>query len=242
MRKRWRATPFFVRRPDWFPLSSRKCSWMATRRWSAAARSTEKVLRRVFAQLHAQGAMLEGMILKPNMALPGLACATQETVDEVAEATVNCLLRVVPAAVPGIAFLSGGQSGELASARFSAMNVKFQGFGVATALGSGLFLRARHPATCLGNMEGRADKSSGGSEGSLSSSALQRGRAPRRIQRRDGNGVSATTGLPKDRAPTTWRKQNDPGPKRPPDSFILFDTAKPSGRSPASIPAARIFR
>jgi fructose-bisphosphate aldolase class I len=91
--------------------------------------ATERVLQRVFAQLHAQGAMLEGMILKPNMALSGLACATQASVDEVAEATVSCLLRVVPAAVPGIAFLSGGQSGELASARLSAMNMKFKASG-----------------------------------------------------------------------------------------------------------------
>ena len=88
--------------------------------------ATERVLQRVFAQLHAQGAMLEGMILKPNMVLPGLACLTQASVDEVAEATVSCLLRVVPAAVPGITFLSGGQSGELASARLSAMNLKFK--------------------------------------------------------------------------------------------------------------------
>ncbi len=91
--------------------------------------ATERVLQRVFAQLHAQGAMLEGMILKPNMALSGLACATQASVDEVAEATINCLLRVVPAAVPGIAFLSGGQSGELASARLSAMNFRFKASG-----------------------------------------------------------------------------------------------------------------
>jgi fructose-bisphosphate aldolase class I len=70
--------------------------------------------------------MLEGMILKPNMVLPGLTCPEQETVDEVADATVQCLLRAVPAAVPGIAFLSGGQSGELASARLNAMNVRFK--------------------------------------------------------------------------------------------------------------------
>jgi fructose-bisphosphate aldolase, class I len=87
---------------------------------------TEGVLRTVFAQLSAQRVVLEGMILKPNMVLPGLACPRQETVDEVADATVSCLLRVVPAAVPGIAFLSGGQSGELASARLNAMNVRFK--------------------------------------------------------------------------------------------------------------------
>jgi fructose-bisphosphate aldolase class I len=91
--------------------------------------TTERTLQRVFAQLDAQGAMLEGMILKPNMAISGLACTTQASVSEVAEATVSCLLRVVPAAVPGIAFLSGGQSGELASARLSAINLRFKASG-----------------------------------------------------------------------------------------------------------------
>jgi fructose-bisphosphate aldolase class I len=87
---------------------------------------TEEVLRTVFDQLYKQGVMLEGMILKPNMVLPGSACPKQETVEEVADATIHCLLRSVPAAVPGIAFLSGGQSAELASARLNAMNVRFE--------------------------------------------------------------------------------------------------------------------
>ena len=87
---------------------------------------TEEVLRTVFNQLYIQQVMLEGMLLKPNMVLPGLTCPKQETVDEVADATVRCLLRAVPAAVPGIAFLSGGQSSELASARLNAMNVRFK--------------------------------------------------------------------------------------------------------------------
>ena len=86
---------------------------------------TEEVLRMVFNQLYSQRVTLEGMILKPNMALPGLTCPRQETVDEVAEATVRCLLRTVPAAVAGIAFLSGGQAAELASARLHAMNARF---------------------------------------------------------------------------------------------------------------------
>ena len=87
---------------------------------------TQETLHAVFNQLYEQRVVLEGMILKPNMVLPGLACLDQETVNEVADATVKCLLRVVPAAVPGIAFLSGGQSGELASARLNAMNVRFR--------------------------------------------------------------------------------------------------------------------
>jgi fructose-bisphosphate aldolase class I len=66
------------------------------------------------------------MILKPNMVLPGLACTKQESVEDVADATVNCLLRTVPAAVPGVAFLSGGQPATLASARLNAMNFRFK--------------------------------------------------------------------------------------------------------------------
>ncbi len=87
---------------------------------------TEEVLRTVFAQLYTQRVVLEGMILKPNMVLPGLSCPKQEAVEEVADATVRCLLRAVPAAVPGIAFLSGGQPAELASARLNAMNARFK--------------------------------------------------------------------------------------------------------------------
>jgi len=85
---------------------------------------TGRVLQEVFTQLNAEHVLLEGMILKPNMVLPGLACPVQESVDEVADATVECLLRAVPEAVPGIAFLSGGQSDELASARLNAMHVR----------------------------------------------------------------------------------------------------------------------
>jgi fructose-bisphosphate aldolase class I len=88
--------------------------------------ASEEVLRTVFTQLYRQGVMLEGMILKPNMMLPGLSCTTQEGVNELADATVQSLLRTVPAAIPGIAFLSGGQSPELATARLNAMNVRFK--------------------------------------------------------------------------------------------------------------------
>ena len=87
---------------------------------------TEEVQRTVFHQLYMQRVMLEGMILKPNMVVPGLTCPKQESVEEVADATVNCLLHAVPAAVGGIAFLSGGQSAELASARLNAMNIRFK--------------------------------------------------------------------------------------------------------------------
>ena len=87
---------------------------------------TEEVLRTVFNQLYVQGVMVEGMILKPNMVLPGLSCPKQESDDDIADATVKCFLRAVPAAVQGITFLSGGQSAELASARLNAINARFK--------------------------------------------------------------------------------------------------------------------
>ena len=85
---------------------------------------TERAHRAVFAQLRAQGVHLEGILLKPNMVVAGKGCAKQASVDEVAEATLRELYRNVPAAVPGIVFLSGGQSDELATAHLDAMNRK----------------------------------------------------------------------------------------------------------------------
>lgn len=83
---------------------------------------TQKVLLTVFEQLHKQGVLTEGMILKPNMVLPGSNCPDQSNSNEIAQATIKCLLRSVPASVPGIAFLSGGQSSLLASERLNTMN------------------------------------------------------------------------------------------------------------------------
>ncbi len=83
---------------------------------------TSATLAAVFGQLDAQGVMLEGMLLKPNMVISGTTCPQQADVQAVAEATVRCLKRYVPAAVPGIVFLSGGQSDEVATAHLDAMN------------------------------------------------------------------------------------------------------------------------
>jgi fructose-bisphosphate aldolase class I len=88
--------------------------------------ATEDVLREVFGQLYTQRVDLRGMILKASMVLPGKDCPRQDGVEQVADATVTCLLRAVPAAVPGVAFLSGGQTSELASARLNAMNARFK--------------------------------------------------------------------------------------------------------------------
>lgn len=88
---------------------------------------TDVVLDAVFAELGAQNVLLEGMILKPNMVIAGAQCPEQNSVEEVAEATLRVLKRRVPIAVPGIAFLSGGQSDQLATAHLDAMN-KLGGF------------------------------------------------------------------------------------------------------------------
>jgi fructose-bisphosphate aldolase class I len=83
---------------------------------------TEFVLKETFQQLYYQRVKLEGMVLKPNMAVPGKKSAKKASVEEVAEKTVKLLKACVPGAVPGIAFLSGGQSDEEATAHLDAMN------------------------------------------------------------------------------------------------------------------------
>ena len=83
---------------------------------------TESTLRSVFSQLLIHRVWLEGMLLKPNMVLSGKECPRQASVQEVAEATLRCFCRVVPAAVPGVVFLSGGQSAVLATQHLNAMN------------------------------------------------------------------------------------------------------------------------
>ncbi len=84
--------------------------------------ATEATLTSVFSGLRQYGVALEGMLLKPSMVLPGRWSPMQASVAEVAETTIRCLKRVVPAAVPGIVFLSGGQSPELATEHLNAMN------------------------------------------------------------------------------------------------------------------------
>lgn len=83
---------------------------------------TSQMLERVFAELDAHGVQFEGTLLKPNMVIPGMKCALQASAQQVAEATVRCMRRYVPAAVPGIVFLSGGQGPEDATNNLNAMN------------------------------------------------------------------------------------------------------------------------
>ncbi|WP_273144804.1 class I fructose-bisphosphate aldolase [Oceanicaulis alexandrii] len=86
---------------------------------------TEFTLKRLYAELFDQGVILEGTILKPNMVIAGKKCADQASREEVAEMTAQCLLNTVPAAVPGIAFLSGGQSDLDATAHLNLLNEGF---------------------------------------------------------------------------------------------------------------------
>ena len=88
------------------------------------AEVTERTLHIVFDALRTQRVLLEGMLLKPNMVVPGLKCAQQDGADAIADLTVAVFRRTVPAAVGGIAFLSGGQSAADASARLNAMHVR----------------------------------------------------------------------------------------------------------------------
>ena len=83
---------------------------------------TSRVLEQVFAELDAHRVLFEGMLLKPNMVIAGKNCTNQASTQQVAEATVRCLMRYVPAAVPGIVFLSGGQSPADATDHLNAMN------------------------------------------------------------------------------------------------------------------------
>ena len=83
---------------------------------------SEEVLHTVFYELYGQNVELEGMVLKPNMVLSGYNCPDQASVEQVAELTVTVFKRSVPSAVPGIAFLSGGQSDKHATAHLNAMN------------------------------------------------------------------------------------------------------------------------
>jgi fructose-bisphosphate aldolase class I len=83
---------------------------------------TVTIQKEVFRQLEVQGVMLEGIVLKPNMIVSGTECSVQADVNTVAALTVKCLKETVPSSVPGIAFLSGGQSNEDATAHLNAMN------------------------------------------------------------------------------------------------------------------------
>jgi len=112
---------------------------------------TGQVLQAVFNALHEQKVLLEGMLLKPNMIVPGTACVKQNSVTEVAEATLRCLLRQVPPAVPGIVFLSGGQTDVLATIHLNEINARTAGTPWKISFSYGRALQDISLATWLGD-------------------------------------------------------------------------------------------
>jgi fructose-bisphosphate aldolase, class I len=116
------------------------------------AEVTEWVLKTVFEELFQARVVLEGIVLKPNMVIAGKKCATQVSVEQVAEHTIAVLKRTVPVAVPGIAYLSGGQSDELATAHLDAMN-RMGGFPWKMTFSYGRALQAAPQKAWAGKVE-----------------------------------------------------------------------------------------
>jgi fructose-bisphosphate aldolase class I len=114
---------------------------------------TEQTLSTLFATLKSQDVSIEHTILKTNMVISGKLCSTQADVQEVAEQTVKCLLKNVPAELPGIVFLSGGQSDELATAHLNAMNASNPDLPWPLSFSYGRALQA----ACLKAWEGKAE-------------------------------------------------------------------------------------
>ena len=139
---------------------------------------TEEILRSVFGHLHLQRVMLEGMILKPNMLLPGLTCPTQELVAEVADATLQCLLQVVPrrGARRGLPVRRPiGRTGLGPPERHERPGQ----FGkVSRSMGVDVFVRARDPTAGFGNMAGQGCQRDAGAARPMSPCQVQLGSAP----------------------------------------------------------------
>ena len=103
---------------------------------------TRRTLEFVFAELYEQRVALDGILLKPNMIVAGKDCAKQPDSDEIADATVDCFRNAVPAAVPGIVFLSGGQTEQQATANLNAMNARHRDLPWALSFSYGRALQA----------------------------------------------------------------------------------------------------
>jgi fructose-bisphosphate aldolase, class I len=120
------------------------------------AEVTSVTLKTVFDELYTHQVALEGMLLKPNMVISGMKCATQAGIEQVARETVRILKQRVPAAVPGIVFLSGGQSAELATAHLNAMNALGGSYPWALSYSYGRALQAPALAAWKGQEAGVA--------------------------------------------------------------------------------------
>ena len=142
------------------------------------------VLHAVFHALFEQRVALEAMLLKPNMVIAGKECTRSASEEEVATATLRCLRRHVPAAVPGIVFLSGGQNARLATAHLNAIN-RLPG---TKALEDQFLIRASASRSRPRGLAWAGSGSAGRSAGPLSPRQSQRGRECREVHGRDGGG------------------------------------------------------
>ena len=124
---------------------------------------TEVTLKTVFNELYRQGVTTEHTILKVNMVISGKKCPVQASVREVTDLTVKCLLNTVPAAIPGIVFLSGGQSPELATAHLNAMNASYDNLPWPLSFSYGRALQE----PCLKTWEGKVENADGAREALL---------------------------------------------------------------------------
>ncbi len=119
---RSRATRRCARRPDIVPIVEPEVLQDGTHTIEESSKATGRALQALFTELHDQRVELAGTLLKPNMVLSGYEASSRAGVEEVAQATMECFYRHVPASVPGIVFLSGGQTDEDATAHLNAMN------------------------------------------------------------------------------------------------------------------------
>jgi hypothetical protein len=147
------------------------------RRFAALGIPQTQETRRAYRELGAQRVMLGEDDPEAQHGASGIDVLEAGSGRRVADVTATCLLRTVPTAVPGIAFLSGGQSGELASARFKRDECQVQ---VASAMGGGVFVCPRHPAAGSGDLARRENPRVGGAARSASPGRLQSGGAARR--------------------------------------------------------------
>jgi len=174
MHMRWLAMRRCARKRASSPLSNLRSSWMASTHWNNVARSLAKCCARCLASCSPKGWFWkhgpEAEYGASRNELYGSA-----TVGEVADATVDCFLRSVPAALPAIAFLSGGQPAELATARLNEMNVRFKA-RLPWALA--FSFAPRHPAASLGDLARPRSQRRAGAASFVSSCTLQPGRAP----------------------------------------------------------------
>ncbi len=146
---------------------------------------TSRVLDAVFTELFDQRVDVFGMLLKPNMVLSGYDAPDRAGVDEVADRTLECFYKHVPAGVPGIVFLSGGQSDEDATAHLNAMNAERP-----APVGALVLLRPRTSGAGAESLERKSGKCGGCAASLLPPREDERGRAQRVVQLGDGGGLN----------------------------------------------------